>query len=106
MDLSAEAQNPFLAIFLTISVSIFNWIRWFSTTPLLIFAVLYLPIGVKLAQSQKEHSIFKYPLFGVLGIVSFQWLSLLLLFWSILVMFLLLKKDQKKLFHFNKHLHL
>ena len=82
MELSTEAQNPFLAIFLTLSVSTFNWIRWFSTTPLLVFAVLYLPIGVKLAQSQKEHSIFKYPLFGVLGIVSFQWLSLLLLFWS------------------------
>ena len=80
MDLSERAQNPILAIFLTLSVSTFNWIRWFSTTPILVFAILYLPIGIRLANNR--NSIFKYPLFGVIGLISFHWLSLLLLFWS------------------------
>lgn len=82
MDLADSARNPILAIFLTLSVSVFNWIRWFSTTPLLIFAILYLPFGIRLAQSKKDTSLFQYPMFGVLGLISFQFLSLFLLFYS------------------------
>lgn len=83
MEHSPNAKRVDLTIFLTLSVSIFNWARWLSSTTIIIFIILYVPLGIRLAKSQIVSKTFKYPWIALFGILSFQPVCLLLLFWSV-----------------------
>ena len=82
MGRSAGSKEIFESIFLMVSVSIFDWFRWLSVTPLLLFAALYLPIGLRISKDESAKKFFNYPLFSGFGVLILQPACLLLLFYS------------------------
>lgn len=83
MEYSPNANRLGLTLFLTLSVSLFNWVRWLSSTALIIFMILYIPIGVQIVKKSKSLKTFNYQWATFLGIITFQPVCLFLLFWSV-----------------------
>ena len=82
MEYSEGSTDIVNSLFLTISVSIFAWLRWLSVTPLILFGILYLPIGQKIARRAHVQKFFNYPLLSGLSVLMLQPACLFLLFYS------------------------
>jgi hypothetical protein len=82
MGYEKGSQDIFEAIFFCFGLSIFNWLRWLSTTPLLLCVLFYIPLGLKIKSSKIVRKFFNYPLFAGFGILTLQPACLFILFYS------------------------
>jgi len=82
MGYEQGAQSIPEALFYSIGLSIFNWLRWISSTPLILCILLYLPVGLKISRISVVQNFFNYPLLSGLGILILQPACLFILFYS------------------------
>lgn len=82
MDYEENSQSLFEALIFCIGMSCFNWLRWLSSTPLLMCILLYIPVGLKISDSLSVQKFFNYPLLTGLGILILQPACLFILFYS------------------------
>lgn len=82
MGYETGSQSIIEALFYAVGLSGFNWLRWLSSTPLLLCVLLYVPLGLKITQAKEAQSFFNYPLLSGFGVLTLQPACLFILFYS------------------------